>query len=161
LGVFFVHFLIRQAFVAVSQKDDAAVLESVFQDVVLHDMIVAVCVDADVALPLKTKLHDTLENTMHLREAGNAVDDMISLCVVQPLTLVNLRVSRLGRRQKSEIGHNLSVVLYHKTAIFFHVRLHDLQRRIAVDPLVQVARLNHYGFACSKNLHNALCICRQ
>lgn len=42
------YFLIRQPLVAVGQEDDAAILEAVFQDVVLHDAVVAVCVDADV-----------------------------------------------------------------------------------------------------------------
>ena len=53
------HLLIRQSLIAVGQKDDAAILESVFQDIVLHDVIVAVRVNADVALPVEAKLHDT------------------------------------------------------------------------------------------------------
>ena len=69
--------LICQPFVAVSQKDDATILESVFHDVMLHDVVVAVRVDADVAFPLKAKLHDTLEDTMHIGKAGNAVDNVV------------------------------------------------------------------------------------
>ena len=57
--------------------DDAAVCESMLQYVVLHDMIVLMGVNADVALMGKTEVHDAFEDTMSIREAGNAVNDMI------------------------------------------------------------------------------------
>ena len=71
------HLLIRQSLIAVGQKDDAAILESVFQDVVLHDVVVTMRVDADVALTFKAELHDILEDTMHIWKAGNAMNDVI------------------------------------------------------------------------------------
>ena len=55
------YFLIRQPLVAIGQEDDAAILEAVFQDIVLHDAVVAVRVDADVPVVGKAKLHGALK----------------------------------------------------------------------------------------------------
>ena len=63
-------------------------------DVVLHDTVVAVGVDADVAVFGKRIFHDVPENMVGVREAGDAVDDMVGLLVVEPLSLVYLLVSR-------------------------------------------------------------------
>lgn len=57
--------------------NDAAVSEPVLQYVVLHDMIVLMGVNADVALMGKTEFHDAFEDAMRVRETGNAVNDMI------------------------------------------------------------------------------------
>ena len=57
--------------------DDAAVSEPVLQYVVLHDVIVLMGVNADVALMGKTEVHDAFEDAMNVGETGNAVNDMI------------------------------------------------------------------------------------
>ncbi len=57
--------------------DDTAVSETVLQYVVLHDMIVLMGVNADVALMGKTEVHDAFEDAMNVGETGNAVNDMI------------------------------------------------------------------------------------
>ena len=57
--------------------DDAAVSEPVLQYVVLHDMVVLMGVNADVALTGKTEIHDAFEDAMSIRETGNTVNDMI------------------------------------------------------------------------------------
>ena len=57
--------------------DDATVSESVLQYVVLHDMIVLMGVNADVALMSKTEIHDAFEDAVCFRETGNTVNDMI------------------------------------------------------------------------------------
>ena len=57
--------------------NDAAVSEPVLQYVVLHDMIVLMGVNADVALMGKTEFHDAFEDAMNVGETGNAVNDMI------------------------------------------------------------------------------------
>ena len=57
--------------------NDATVSESMLQYVVLHDMIVLMGVNADVALMGKTEFHDAFEDAMRVRETGNAVNDMI------------------------------------------------------------------------------------
>ena len=57
--------------------DDATVSESMLKYVVLHDMIVLMGVNADVALTGKTEIHDAFEDAMRVRETGNTVNDMI------------------------------------------------------------------------------------
>ena len=57
--------------------NDAAVSEPVLQYVVLHDMIVLMGVNADVALMGKTEFHDAFEDAMRVRKTGNTVNDMI------------------------------------------------------------------------------------
>ena len=57
--------------------DDAAVSEPMLQYVVLHDMIVLVGVNADVALMGITEVHDAFEDAMRVGGTGNAVNDMI------------------------------------------------------------------------------------
>ena len=57
--------------------NDAAVSEPVLQYVVLHDMIVLMGVNADVALMGKTEIHDAFEDAMRVRKTGNTVNDMI------------------------------------------------------------------------------------
>jgi hypothetical protein len=57
--------------------NDAAVSEPVLHYVVLHDMIVLMGVNADVALMGKTEIHDAFEDTVNVRETGNTVNDII------------------------------------------------------------------------------------
>ena len=57
--------------------DDTAVSESVLQYVVLHDMVVLMGVNADVALMVKTEIHDASEDAVCVRGTGNTVNDMI------------------------------------------------------------------------------------
>ena len=57
--------------------NDATVSESMLQYVVLHDMIVLMGVNADVALMGKTEIHDAFEDAMNVGETGNAVNDII------------------------------------------------------------------------------------
>ena len=57
--------------------NDATVSESMLQYIVLHDMIVLMGVNADVALMGKTEIHDAFEDAMNVGETGNAVNDMI------------------------------------------------------------------------------------
>ena len=135
-----INFLVRQTLVAVGQVDDAAVGEPVLQDAV-----VAVCVDADIAFSREAEHHDILEDAMCLREACVAVDDVIRSRVVQPLAVVDFGVRGFRTWQEREVGHNAAGLLNHVTACSLHVRPHNLQRGIAVVPLLFVARRNHYG----------------
>ena len=57
--------------------NDAAVSEPVLQYVVLHDMIVLMGVNADVALTGKTEIYNAFEDAMNIGRTGNAVNDMI------------------------------------------------------------------------------------
>ena len=48
------------------------------QDVVLHNLVVAMGVYADVRVAGETELHDAAEDAVSIGVAGHAMDDMIS-----------------------------------------------------------------------------------
>ena len=81
--------LVGEAFVAGGEVDDAAVGEAVAGEEVLHDEVVAVSVDADVWLTGCAEVEHSGEDAMDVREAGDAVDDVIRGDVVQPAATVN------------------------------------------------------------------------
>ena len=64
-------------------------------EVVLHDDVVAMRVDTDVAVAGKGELHDANENAVRAMFAAHAVDDMVGEGVVEPLTVVNFLVGGL------------------------------------------------------------------
>ena len=64
------------------QVDDAAVGETVLQDVVLHDGVVAMGVDADVTVYGKAEVHDVAEDMVNIGIAGHAMNNMIRERVV-------------------------------------------------------------------------------
>ena len=154
-------FLAGQSFVAVGEEDDAAVGEAVLKDVVLHDAIVAVGVDTDVTVAGEGKLHDSVEDAVCFREAGDAVDNVVGLAVVEPLPVVDGAVGGFGRGQEGEVGHNATVVLHHKGAVSLHVCLHRLQRRVPVDPLLRIAVGHHDALGGCENLKDSLSVLRQ
>ena len=84
------NFLISQTLVAINEVNDAAIGEAVLLDIVLHDMVVLMGIDADVCITLETEVHDVAEDVVNIRVAGNAMYDMIGLYVIQPLTILYL-----------------------------------------------------------------------
>ena len=92
-----VDFLVGQSFVAVGEENDTAVGEAVLEDVVLHDAVVAVGVDTDVAVAGEGELHDAAEGAVRFRHAGDAVDDMVGQGIVEPLAVVDGAVGGFGR----------------------------------------------------------------
>ena len=152
------HLLVGQPFVAVGEEDDAAVGEAVFEDVVLHDAVVAVGVDADVAVAGEGELHNGVEDAVCFREAGDAVDDVVGLGVAEPLAVVDSAVGGFGRRQEGEIGHDVSILFDHEGAVSLHICLHRLQRRVPVDPLFRIAVGHHDALGGCENLKDFLSV---
>ena len=113
--------MISKSFVARQQIDDAAIGEAVLQDVMLHNLVVAVSVYADIRVIRKAELHDAAKDTVSLRVAGNAMDDMIRLRIIYPLTFIDLGISRFWGWQKSKIAYNAAFILNDKTAIPFQI----------------------------------------
>ena len=94
---FWLSFLISKSLVARSEVDDATIGEAMLLYVVLHDKVVLVGVDADVCISREAEVHDVAEDAVDIRITGNAMDDVIRLDVIQPFTIVYLRVGRLRR----------------------------------------------------------------
>ena len=64
-------------------------------EVVLHDDVVAMRVDTDVAVAGEGELHHAAEDAVRAVFAAHTVNDVIGEGVVNPLTLENLLVGRL------------------------------------------------------------------
>ena len=80
--------MVSETLISVGKVDDAAIGEAVFLDVVLHNQIIPMGVDADVCIMGKAEVHDVTKDTMNIRIAGNTMNDMIGLYIVQPLAVV-------------------------------------------------------------------------
>ena len=155
----FLHYLlIGKPFVTGGKVDNAAIGETVLQDIVLHDVVVPMGVNANVPLFGEAEVNDALEDAASFRYAGNAMDDMIGKNVIHPLTTINGRVSGFGRWQKSEISHHKAIVLNHIAAVLLNVRLNSFQRGVTLFPLIGIARVPHNGFGGRENLHDSLAI---
>ena len=77
MSVHGIHHLIGQPLVAVGKMDDATIDKAMFLDGMLHDVVVLVRVDADIAISFKAEVHDALEDTMRVGIAGDAVDHVV------------------------------------------------------------------------------------
>ena len=101
--------MVRKAFVAGGEVDDAAVGEAVGEDAVLHDTVVAVGVDLDVAVLVvcETPVHDSLEDAVGSGGTADAVDDMVGKGVVKPVAFVDGVVGGFGRRNEGEVGDDV------------------------------------------------------
>ena len=150
--------LIGQPLVAVSQMDNAAVEEAIFPDVVLHDAVVAVGIDANVVLMGEAVVHDASEDAVGTRRTGNAMDDAVGLFVVEPRPVVDVVVGGFRRGQEGEVAHDEAVVLDDETAVAFYVGLYGQERRIVVGPLAGVARTAHDGLCFSEDSHDGFAV---
>jgi hypothetical protein len=82
--------LIGKPFVAIGQADDATIGKAVLHNVVLHDMVVFMGIDADVRIMRKAEIHDVAEDSMGIGNAGNTMNHMIRKGIVCPFALKNL-----------------------------------------------------------------------
>ena len=85
-----IKLLVSKSFIAVGKKYDTTIGEAVLLDVVLHDTIILMGIDADVCIMRETEVHDIAKDTMYIWVAGYTMNDMIGLYVIQPLTIVYL-----------------------------------------------------------------------
>ena len=63
---------------------------------------------------------------MNIWIAGYTMNDMIGLYVIQPLTIVNFRISRFRGWQECEIAYNTTSVLNNKATMLLHVADKDI-----------------------------------
>lgn len=82
--------LISQSFVAIGKIDDATIGKAMLQDVVLHDEVVLMGVDADVRIMRKAEVHDAAEDSVNIRIAGYTMYYMIRKGIICPLTVIYL-----------------------------------------------------------------------
>ena len=83
-------------------------------NVMLHDSVIPVGVNANIRFMGEAVIHYIAEDTMYVRIAGDTMNHMIRLRVIQPLTIVNFRISRLRRWQESEIANDATCLFQDK-----------------------------------------------
>ena len=67
-----------------------------FQQIVLHDGIVAMRINPDVCIMSEAEVYHVAEDMMSVWIAGNTMDNMIRQFIVQPFAIVYLMVSGFG-----------------------------------------------------------------
>ena len=88
----------------------------------LHNDIVTMSIDADIALPLKTKLHYTAKNAMSIILFCNAMYHMVGSIMIKPFATIYNIISGLRRRKKSKISYNLRRFENHISSSSFDIR---------------------------------------
>ena len=87
------------------------------QDVVLHNLVVAVSVYADVRIMGEAESHNASEDAVSIWITGYSMDYMIRLNIINPLTFIDLGISRFWGWQKSKIANDLIIILNDKGAL--------------------------------------------
>ena len=59
----------------------------------LHNLVVAMGVYADIRIMCEAEIHDAAEDAVSIGVAGNTMDYMIRLNIIYPLTFVDLGIS--------------------------------------------------------------------
>ena len=91
----------------------------------LHNLVVAVSIYADVRIMREAEFHDAAEDTVNITITGNPMDYMIRLKSINPLSFIDLVVSGFWGWQKSKVADDLATVLNDKAAISFHISRND------------------------------------
>lgn len=91
-----IKFLIGESFVAIRKVDYSAICEAAFLNEVLHHVIVAVGVDADVGASRETILHNGFKDSTCRRDASDSVYHAVGKCVIQPVSFIYDVICRVG-----------------------------------------------------------------
>ena len=81
--LFSYRLLVCQTLVAIREVDNPTTGKSVLLQIMLHDTIVTMGVNAERARLRESPIHDAVKDSVHLRQPGEAVDDIIRF-VIQP-----------------------------------------------------------------------------
>ncbi len=111
----------------------------------LHDHVVAMGVDADVLCLLEGEVKHCFQDALGALLAGNAMDDSVRL-VVEPLSLVDLRISDIGTGYQCESGDGFPALFHHITDALADILTEDVGRGVTICPLLLVTTLAHLLF---------------
>ena len=59
-------FLVSQPFITIGEVNDTTIGKTMLENIMLHDVVVLMSVNANVDIIIETKVHDVLENTVNL-----------------------------------------------------------------------------------------------
>lgn len=103
------NLLIGQSLIAVTYMDNATIAEAGFQQAVLHDGIVAMCVDTYIVRKRETIVEDVAHRTMKAWQSSHTMNDIIRLFGLQPFSLLYRGISIIGAGDKGKGGEGLAV----------------------------------------------------
>ena len=67
------------------------------QNVVLHNLVVMVGIDADVCVMREAEVHDVVEYAVNIWIAGYSMYNMIRVCVIKPFTIIDFTICGFWR----------------------------------------------------------------
>ena len=134
--------LIGEAFAACRRVDDATIAEAGFEDEVAHEVVVAMCVDAERVVAVHGIAQDELHDAVYLAVARHAMDGGVG-AGGGPGTVVDDGIRGVVAGTQREGGDDLSVTLNDVAGAGLDVGKENVVGGIAVDPLGGVAVLRH------------------
>ena len=129
------------------------------EDVVLHDPVVLVRVDPDVRIGGEGIVHDGGEHAVDLRQAGDAVDDVVGKRVVQPLPVFDIGIGRFRRGHEGEVADDTAFLRQDTSGVAVQVLFNVRNGGVAVHPLIRVAAVAHDALGCVQDGHDGRDVC--
>ena len=132
--------------------DNSALAEPVFFEQVAHDVVVSVCINADVAGLRETELKQGIHHAVGRWRACNAVNDVVWERVVQPFAVVDGGVGRVWSGNEGKggdwLGLSVAVDSFYQIAVpVVDVISENFSSGMTFCPLVLVACSQH-GLSC-------------
>ena len=143
--------LIGEAFAACRCVDDATIAEAGFEDEVAHEVVVAMCVDAERVVAAHGIAQDELHDAVYLAVARHAMDGGVG-AGGGPGTVVDDGIRGVVARAKHEGGNEATALLDGVAGAGGDVGKEDVVAGIAVDPLGGVAVLRHEAAGTGEEL---------
>ena len=131
--------------------DDATIAEAGFEDEVTHEVVVAMCVDAERVVAVHGIAQDELHDAVCLAVARHAMDGGVG-GGGGPGTVVDDGIRGVVARAKHEGGNEAAVLLDGVAGAGGDVGKEDVVAGIAVDPLGGVAALRHEAAGTGEEL---------
>lgn len=154
------YFLECQPFVPIGQKDDAAILEPVFLQYVLQDMIVPVGICPQVGNLRVAPLQAGIGYSFAVFCTCQPVDDAVRERVLQPFSFIDMRICRVVSTDKGEGPDNFSgIVGAHVAVALFDVCHDDSPGRVTARPLQHIPVFPHDVFRLLEDIHKDFYLC--
>ena len=145
--------LIRYSSCVVSCVDDATTGKLGLLDEMNHACIILVGVNADIGALCRTPMEYEREDTSLLPIRGNAMDGAVEAAVVQPLTVLDIRIGRVFANDKDKGGAGLTIMLNDITHASSNIAHELFASGILITPLRRIAVSNHLRTSVGKNSH--------
>ena len=153
-------FLESQPFVSVQQVDDAAILEAVFLEDILQDMIIAMGIGTQVGYLAVTPLQAGGCYAFTVFRTCQTVDNAIRADIVYPFTVVDLHIGRVVSLYKGESSYDILFFIEAYIAVsVLDIFLDNFLGGVAAGPLFHVPVFAHDAFSLLEDVHEGIELC--